>query len=411
MQKFKTYKAVISGIAILAWLFSAAAPTVAADEFEDDLSLKAETSILMDAHSGRILYENNAQKPLPPASLTKIMTLTVAMEALENGDVEWDDKVTISRNAWETSGSQMFLQINREVPFEELIKGIAIISANDACVAVAEHLYGSEEGFVQRMNQKARGLGLDNSSFTNASGLHDEDHYMSAEDVARLSQHLIENYPEAAQLQGESSFATDARYTTEEEDISQDNRNPLLGEYQGADGIKTGWTNQAGYSLAGTAERDGLRFISVVLNTDKDEHRKEDSMTLLNFGFNEYEKYTISSVGEAVDEAPIERGSDKTVSLHATEPLELAIPQGEEDKIDLEITLSEEISAPVEKGDLLAEITVYFEGEAVIESVLESGQDVERLGFFAHLWDQAKEFFSGLWQQAMGSITDFFNHP
>ena len=405
-------KSLLSFTVVLTLFLLLAAPVFSHNHsFALSEDIKAETFLLMDAHTGRILYQNNADITMAPASLTKIMTLLIAVEALDQGEVEWDEMVTVSQRANETGGSQMFLSYNIEVPFKELIKGIAIISANDACVAVAEHLYGSKEAFVHRMNQKAEELGLENTSFSNASGLHSDSHYMSAKDVAKLSQYLIQNHPEITSLQSEPSYATSPKYTHEDEEIVEYNRNPLLGNYEGADGIKTGWTSQAGYSLAATAERDKLRFISVVMKTDSNNQRRRDTETLLNYGFNYYRNYHLATPGETVESIPVERGTEDEIPLVATETLKMAVPKNEEHKLALEVTPKNEIQTPIEKGETLAEVKVLFEEEIILDSTLEAGQDIARLGFFAHLWDQTKSFFSGLWQQIWGNVTEFFVTP
>ncbi len=364
---------------------------------EEVLNVEAEAAILMEAQTGQILFEQNADEALPPASLTKIMTLTVAMEALEEGKADWEDQVTISQKAHETGGSQMFLNYDQEVPFRELIKGIAIVSANDACVAVAEHLSGSKEAFVEQMNQQAEEIGLNNSSFTNASGLHHDEHYMSAKDVAKLSRYLINHHPEASELQAETEFTVSSEYIHGEQEISQENRNPLLDNYSGADGIKTGWTPEAGHSLAGTAERNDMRFISVVMNADDNEARKIESEKLLDYGFDHHQYHYVAYEGESVDKMEVYRGDKDYVSLQATKDLKVVVPQGEEENLTVDILPLEEPEAPIEKGTELAEISISYQGEKLLDSFLTAEENIERLGFLAHAWDQIVNFLRDLW--------------
>lgn len=366
----------------------------AAAEEAPELPLAATSAVLIDAHNGEVLYEQDSRVPLPAASLTKIMTLLLAMEALEQGLVDRDDTVIASQKAWATGGSQIYLNINQEVSFGELIEGIIIASANDACVAVAEHLYGSEEAFVQRMNQRAAELGLENTQFTNSHGLPAPEPVMSALDVARLAMFYIKTQPEAF------AYHSEREYTFN--DIKHYNRNLLLGRYPGADGIKTGFTSQAGWSLASTAVRDELRFISVVMNSTDQITRRTDSETLLNYGFTNFRLVRIANAGETVSHAPVARGKLREVPLVAPANIELVVLRGQEDQVERKLILDKNFTAPIERGQRLGRIEIYREGALVTESELLAGEDVERLGFFAHIWRSVRGFFGGLWQSITG---------
>ncbi len=366
----------------------------------EELPVEAEHAILIEAETGRILYEKNTGEKAYPASLTKIMTLIVAMEALEEGLVDWEDEITVSENAWRTRGSQMYLEHNQRITFRELIKGIAIISANDACVAVAEHIYGSENVFVNRMNQKASELGLENTNFVNTSGLHEEEHYTTAKDISIMALHLIQNYPEATSYQAETSFTFN--------DIKQYNRNPLLESFKGTDGVKTGRTGESGYSLAASTQRDGLRFISVVMKNESNEEREQDSKILLNHAFNNYGLYSIKEKGEILERVPVKQGVENTVPVKPKGELVVVLSGPEKDRVSTEVTFNEELSAPVKEGEIVGEVKVELDGEVLAQAELVTGDSVEELGFFASVWDSMKNFFIGLAQMAWEGITGIF---
>ncbi len=358
-----------------------------------ELELNAGSAVLIDAENGTLLYEKNASLPQAPASLTKLMTLLLAMEDLKSGLVDWNSTVTISEKAWKTGGSQMFLNIGQEVTFKDLLKGISIISANDACIAVAEHLSGSVEVFVQRMNRRAAELGLENSHFVNPHGLDDPDHYMSALDVAHLAAFFIRTQPEAAAFQSEKEFTFN--------EIRQFNLNPLLGNYPGADGIKTGSTPGAGYCLAATSKQQGMRLISVILNTDDETQRQEDSEMLLNYGFRNFELKVLYEKEEVVARFPVKRGQKRDVALVAASPVQVVVPRGDNSyTIEEELDLPDKIAAPVRKDEVIGSLHLKSPGGEIIAEVeLMAQEDLKRLGFIPNLLRQTGDFFAGLWQR------------
>ncbi len=358
-----------------------------------ELDLNASSAVLIDAENGTLLYEKDARVPRPPASLTKLMTLLLAMEDLKSGLADWDTMVTVSEQAWRTGGSQMFLNIGQQVSFKDLLKGIAIISANDACVAVAEHLSGSVAAFVQRMNLRAAELGLENSHFTNPHGMDDPEHYMSALDVARLAAYFICTQPDAAAFQSEKEFTFN--------EIRQFNRNPLLESYPGADGIKTGSTPGAGYCLASTSKQQGMRLISVVLNTASEEQRHEDSITLLNHGFRNFEMKTLYEKEEIITMMPVKRGQKREVGLIAGSPVQAVVPRDDSSyKINEELDLPDTVAAPVKEGESIGTLRLENpEGELIAEVELTAQESLQRLGFLPNLLRQAGDLIAGLWQR------------
>ncbi|NLZ28945.1 MAG: D-alanyl-D-alanine carboxypeptidase [Firmicutes bacterium] len=362
-----------------------------------DLPLAAEAAVLMEAHNNQVLYDKNAEARMHPASLTKIMTLLLVGEALDQELIHWDDQVKVSLDAYRMNiGSRMFLEHEQIVSVEDLVKGIAIISANDACVAIAEYIHGSEQAFVQNMNKRASELGLKNTSFANSHGLHDPDQYMSAMDVARLAAYFIRTQQKIAGFQAEKEWTFN--------DIRQFNRNPLLGKYEGVDGIKTGFLNEAGWCLAATARRDGLRLISVVLKSPDAATRKADSEVLLQHGFNRYELIKIAAAGEMMESIKVSRGKEKTAPVVPAGDIDVVIPRGQERFIKEESTVGQKkIKAPLKKGDELGHLKVYYDQNLLLHKKLVAGKDIERQGFLASIGSSIKEFFVSIWQRIFGS--------
>ncbi len=363
-----------------------------------ELALGSTAAVLIDGENGTVLYEKNARTALPPASITKIMTLLLAMEDLQSGRIDWETTVTVSERAWRTgaSESQMFLNIGQQVTFKDLLKGIAIVSANDACIAVAEHLNGSVEAFVQRMNRRAAELGLEQSHFVNAHGLDDPDHYMSALDIAHLASYFIRTHPEAA------AFHTETEFTFN--DIRQFNYNTLLQTYPGADGLKTGSTPKAGYCLASTAKRQEMRLIAVVLNASSKEQRRKDSATLLDYGFGNYELKTLHEKDAVITTVPVKRGQKREVGLIADGPVRAVVPHSDPDYgIVEEFDLPRSVSAPVEEGELIGTLKLKDPQGAPITSVeLRAQESLKRLGFFANIGRRIGDLFAGLWRRVTG---------
>jgi len=348
------------------------------DPKEVFIEIEAEAAILMEASTGKVLYDKNAYERSAPASVTKIMTLLLALEAIDEGKIRWDEELVVSRNAEGMGGSQMTLEAGQEVPIEDIIKGISIVSANDGAVAIAERLYGTEQAFVQNMNEKAAELGMANSNFQNTSGWPDENHYMSARDIAVLSAFAIDTQPGILDLASQREFTFSG--------VTQPNFNPLLDNYEGADGLKTGWTKRAGNCFAGTVERDGLRLISVVLGSPTGSARKADTEALMNYGFNEYSFDTVAYQGEIAGQASVPNGKDTEVDLVVAENLDVLMPadQGYDLKTEANI---KRVSAPITKGDVLGGIIVTnTKGEILNKTDLVAAADVERQSFILNAY-------------------------
>lgn len=339
-----------------------------------NIETSAESAILIDAVSGKVLYEKEAHKELPPASVTKIMTLIVAVEAIEQGIVKLTDIVTCSERASSLGGSQIYLEPGEQFTLEEMLIAIAVGSANDACVAVAEHIYGTHEEFVDMMNKKVKDLKLANTNFVNAYGLPAQGHYTSAFDLAVISREALK-YPLIR------------KYTAiQEHDLRNGefklwNTNKLLWWYEGTDGFKTGWTQEAKYCLASTVERNGLRLIVVVLGVPEVRGHFEESMKIYNYGFAKYTYKEFAAAGSKQGEIIVHKGSKPSVDLIAEQAVGSSIEKGKEENCWVETKLESSISAPVVKGQALGEIIVYCDQEELNRIKLIATESVERASF------------------------------
>lgn len=357
--------------------------------------LAASSWILMDARTGTMLVEHEADQRLPPASLTKMMTDYIVATEIDEGRIGLDDQVPISERAWRMGGSKMFVKVGSEVRLEDLIRGIVIQSGNDASVAVAEYVAGSEPAFAEMMNQQARALGMDNSHFVNATGMPAEDHYSTARDLAILARALIRDLPEHYQYYSEREFTYGTDFQTGEP-ITQRNRNDLLWLDQTVDGLKTGHTEEAGYCLVASAERDGMRLISVVLGTDSTRARARESQTLLRYGFRFFDTQQIYAGGEELERRRVWKGRADDVALGLPEDLVLTLAQGRYDDLEASMTLEPWITAPIARGDRLGSIRVELDGEILHQGPLVALEEVEEAGFLRRLWHGLQMFFTRL---------------
>ncbi len=368
-------------------LFSVAA---FADEYETDydavqvdkimnetdiFNLKSKAAILVDVDTGGILYKHNEHEQLPIASVTKIMSMLLVMEAVENGTASLNDIVTTSEYAYGFGGSQVYLKPGEKFTLDEMLKAIAIHSANDATVAVAEHIAGSEDAFVKKMNEKAKELGMKNTNFLDCTGLTDVGHYSSAYDVAIMSRELIRKYPKIIE------------YTSKWYDTFRDgtfdlyNRNKLIRFYDGATGIKTGFTTAAGHCLSASAKRNGLHLIAVVLGGPDSNVRYAETRKLLDYGFANFEVTQIEKKGTVIKEVTVEKGLQRKVTAVYAKDVSLLLKKGDKDKIVRELNLPEAITAPVTAGQKIGEV-VYKIGDKKVATVdVIAGASVEKASF------------------------------
>ena len=358
--------------------------TVYGEGFES----RAGAAALMESSTGQFLYLKNGDEQRQPASITKIMTLLLVFEALERGDLQWDDQVTISERAWRLGGSKMWLPINEQVPVKDIIYGISIVSANDGCIAMAEHLSGSEEAFVQKMNQRAQELGLTNTQFKNSTGLPADGHVMSARDIAVLSHRLITQFPKILEIESMQEFTFNG--------IKQYNRNPLLGRFPGADGLKTGWTTESAYSLAGTALQEGRRLISVVLNSESENERLVASEELLNHGFRDFREVKAVAEGAQLGEVNVKNGRKQRVNITVAQDMTVTVPFGRENEIALVVTQGDAVVAPVTAGTQVGTLLVQLDGETLTSGPLILTEDVGRANIIVRAFRGLIGFFRGL---------------
>ena len=344
--------------------------------------------LLIDATSQKVLVEYNAHEQNPPASLTKIMTSYLAQQEIDAGRIGMHDNVLVSVKAWRTGGSKMFIREGTEVSVEDLLRGIIVQSGNDASVAIAEHIGGSESAFADMMTQQAIALGMKNTSFSNATGLPADDHYSSAWDLAVLTRELINRYPEHYAMYSERSFTYN--------EIEQPNRNKLLWRDKTVDGVKTGYTSDAGYCLVSSAVRQGMRLIAVVMGTDSDQARMRESQKLLSYGFRYFETQSLYEAGVNLKEQELYYAEDDTVSLGVEEPVVLTFPRGHYDDIEPELVVPKVLEAPLAKGQAVGQLTLRLGGDVLYEAPLVALADVPEAGIFGRMGDFIYLFFSQL---------------
>ena len=347
--------------------------------------IKATSYILLDAQTNKVIVEYEADERNPPASLTKIMTTYLVEQMIQRGVVERGEKVPVSIKAWKAEGSKMFIREGTEVDLMDLLRGVVIQSGNDASIALAEFVAGDEASFAQMMNEQAEKLGMLNSNFLNSTGLPDEGHYSSARDMALLTKDMIKRFPEHYQLYSERSFKFN--------NIEQPNRNRLLRYDRSVDGVKTGYTKAAGYCLVASAERNGMRLISVVMGAENDDSRVRESQKLLTYGFRNFETSTIYEESEIVKSAPLFYGVEEVISLGVSENVSVTIPRGSYEKLEAQIKVPKIIEAPVRKGDVLGELLLMMDEEAIYRTSVISLENYEQAGFFSRFSDYLELIF------------------
>ena len=343
--------------------------------------IAATSYILIDALTGQIIVEENADEPLPPASLTKIMTAYIAVEEIMNGNMSLADQVHISEKAWRMEGSKMFVGVNSQVSVEDLLRGIIIQSGNDASVAIAEHIAGSEDAFADMMNQYGEILGMSNTFFMNSSGLDTEVYYntMSARDLSLLAQATISRHEDYYPMYAEREFTYNG--------IRQTNRNSLLFRDRNVDGMKTGWTDAAGYCLVASAERDGMRLISVVMGTSSEDSRAIETQKLMTYGFRYFETHKLYDTNQVLANVQVWSGKDSAVDLGVEEEVYVTIPRGQSQSMEATVDIDEIIYAPLGNGQIMGIVNVTLDEETVFQGNIIAMQDVEIGGVFKRFVD------------------------
>ncbi|MPY68514.1 MAG: D-alanyl-D-alanine carboxypeptidase [Alphaproteobacteria bacterium] len=343
----------------------------------ESISTRARHAVLIDTTTDTVLLDKASDVPMPPASMSKLMTIYMVFDRLKSGRVSMDDQFLVSEKAWRKGGSKMFVRVNTRVSVRDLLRGIIVQSGNDACIVIAEGLAGSEEAFAEQMNRRAREIGLTESSFKNATGWPAEGHVMSARDIARLSSRLIQDFPEYYKMFAEVEFTYNG--------IKQGNRNPLLYKNFGADGLKTGHTEASGFGLAASAVRDGRRLLLVVNGLDSMRERSSESARLLDWAFRETATYALFKKGDVVDRADVWLGVEKSVPLVIDRDLALTMPRRARGDMKAKVVFNNPVPAPVRAGTPIARLVVTAEGQKPLELPLVAGKDIEQLGLFGRL--------------------------
>ncbi|MCP5406073.1 MAG: D-alanyl-D-alanine carboxypeptidase [Chromatiaceae bacterium] len=371
------YRNLLSVICLLA-LFPAHT-TVAAVPIPAPPSVAASGHLLIDFDSGRILSEHNSEQRLEPASLTKIMTAYVVLRELKAGNIQLSDKVLISKKAWQTPGSRMFIEVDKEVSVEQLLKGMIIQSGNDASVALAEHIAGSEETFANLMNNHAHRLGMLNSHFVNSTGLPDENHYTTPRDIVKVSEATIREFPEY--------YPWYAQLEYEFNGIKQHNRNQLLWRDKSVDGVKTGHTEAAGYCLVASAQRESMRLTSVVMGTSSEDARAKESLSLLNYGFRFFETHRLYDGGATLSRTRVWKGGKESLELGLEKALYVTIPRNQYANLKATLNIDAQRTAPIIKGQALGSVEVALGDETISSVPLIALEQIDEGGIFQILKD------------------------
>lgn len=354
-------------------------------------ALAAKSYLLIDYLSDYVIAEQDVDQRVEPASLTKMMTVYVADQALKNKKIALTDKVKISEKAWRATGSKMFVEVNKEVLLEELLKGIIIQSGNDASLALAEHIAGSEQSFTELMNHYASKLGMINTHFMNATGLPDPNHYTTARDMAILAKAVIRDFPETYKIYSQKEFMF--------HDIKQTNRNRLLWEHEWVDGIKTGHTESAGYCLVASGSQNGMRLISVVMGTENDSVRSNETNKLLLYGFRFYETRKLYPKDISIKQTRVWMGKEKELNLGLADDLYVTIGKGQYDKLKANIQIDKVIKAPMQKGSALGTLSIQLDDKTIVERPIVALNTIEKANIMVRSYDAIKLTVKTVWDK------------
>ncbi|MCM2674233.1 D-alanyl-D-alanine carboxypeptidase family protein [Alkalicoccobacillus plakortidis] len=385
-------KKVIAGLISFTMILSLMVPIAGAAEKENKTDLifaeKASSAIIMERDTGEVLYEKNSEESLPPASMTKIMTMLLIMEAIDKKQLKYEDMIRVSDNAASMGGSQIFLEPGEEMSVQDMLKGIAVASGNDASVAMAEHLGGTEAGFAEMMNEKAQELGLTKTHFSNSNGLPVENHYTSAHDLAVMSKELLK-YEDITKFTG---IYEDYLRSDTEKPFWLVNTNKLVRFYPGVDGLKTGYTKEAKYGLTATAEKDGMRIIAVVMGSPSPKERNADVTTMLDFAFSQFKTHKLHERNDSVAEVKISKGQKRNVQAVTGESVSILTKKGESvEEVKERVELAENIKAPVHKGDEIGTLIIENGDKVVSETPLVAEEEIAE----ASWWTLFKRVLGG----------------
>ena len=395
-QTLEKFRQIVGVFLISIIVGFASGSAVTASEVESDLegamrstipapNLKVSSWLLMDAKTGLTLAANNPDAPVEPASLTKLMTAFIVFREIERETISLDDIVVISEKAWRSEGSRMFIEVGDKVRIDDLLMGLVVQSGNDAAVALAEHVAGSEEGFADLMNQTASELGMDNSNFVNSAGMPHPDHYTTARDISQLARAILIDQPDHYDRYKIREFTWNG--------ITQKNRNPLLGRDESIDGIKTGHTRSAGYCLVGSAEKDGMRLIGSVMGASGDRERGDAVYSLLRFGFAAYEHHDLYPAGDGIVDSFVFKGAKNSVALGLSDAVTLILPKGVGKDLQASVSLADPVIAPIGLGDELGVLSVSLAGEQIVSRPLVSLEQVAAGSLWQTLSDTVRLWF------------------
>ena len=376
-------KIVTTTIAIA--LFCSASSWATPKPIPNPPAINADSFYLLDFDSGRVLAQKNPDKPVEPASITKLMTAYLVDKAIADGDITLEDMVLISEKAWRMKGSKMFVEVNKRVSVEDLIQGLIIQSGNDASVALAEHIAGSESAFAGYMNHQAKLLGMTNTSFQNSTGWPAKGHYSTARDIAILTQAMIRDFPDTYRYYREKEFTFNG--------IRQFNRNRLLWRDESVDGVKTGLTEAAGYCLVSSAKRDDMRLNSVELGASSDKIRTENSQALLNYGFRYFETHRLYRAQEVLKTTRVWYGDQKEVAMGVAKDIYITIPRGRYPELDATMDIESQISAPIARGQDLGLVSIKLDEETIVSEIIVATHAVDEGGLLDKAIDGIKLMF------------------
>jgi D-alanyl-D-alanine carboxypeptidase (penicillin-binding protein 5/6) len=379
----------------------AAPATAPAPKKEEGFQTSAPAALLLDPDSNSVLFEKNGDQPVAPASLAKLMTLEFVFNELKKGTITLDDTFVISENAWRkggapSHGSTMFAALHSRVRVQDLIQGIIVDSANDACIAIAEGIAGNETTFGQMLTKRAREIGLENSTFTNAEGYPDPNLRVTVRDLAQLARHIMQTYPDFFPYFSQRDFAWN--------NIHQQNRNPLLGMNIGADGMKTGETAEAGFNLVGSATQDNLHLIAVVTGAKSDKERGDEAKKLFDFGFHGFEAKVLFAEGQTIGSAKVFGGDESYVPLLGPGTITLMVPRNSNDRLSARVVYTGPVPAPVTKGQPIGKLKIWRNDNLVLEAPLTAAEDVGPGNMRQRAVDGATEFMIGLFKAGVGKL-------
>ena len=353
-----------------------------------NIETRAEFAIMMDYETGAVLFQKDADQLMAPASMSKLMTIAVLFDKIKNGSLSLDDELPVSERAWRMGGSKMFVMVDTTIRVEDLIRGIVVQSGNDACIVVAEGISGSEEAFADEMTRLARDIGMETSVFANSTGMPNPGHRMTARELAILAAHIIREYPDLYRYYAETEFTW--------ADINQPNRNPLLYADMGADGLKTGHTEESGYGLVGSAVQDGRRLILVVNGLASESERSTESQRLLRVGFRDFKFYDLFAASDVVGTAEVWQGDQPVVDLTVKDPVALFMRPKDRRSMKVSINYEGPVKAPIQQGDQVAELRITLPGDTVaLAQPLYAAETVGPMGIFGKMGMALKEFVMG----------------